>query len=375
MAKTIKFNLICDGHPVRTIEDLQNNFSIEDVLAYYNNRLLHRWLKVRGYQQLNAVSDITSSDPSEIIKELIRIFEVVIDMNKVEERIQMFRYLEERKERCDAYEQKNYKVEEIIKDYEKGYNLLVSGILTNPDNVGLIKANIAEIVKNYAWILELDHRALFYKLLGNSPLAIMCLLMNEQCRKYYLPVESVAEDGTKTLDTANNVDKSRMYDAIKKKIADKSFLESLGDNLVSFSGETDGYWKDLEPAGRKFMIVSMNSGDYVRSASQNGGGLSYDDVKEKFVFVDGIDYKSNYSSHILRYMPGDSVSVVESVSPADSVSVVELLKNRRNPLVLDQDETSSRNFYASVEQSKICSNMSKLLSVLRKILVMKCQGE
>ena len=35
MAKTIKFNLICDNTPVRTIEDLQNNFSIEDVLNYY----------------------------------------------------------------------------------------------------------------------------------------------------------------------------------------------------------------------------------------------------------------------------------------------------------------------------------------------------
>lgn len=37
MAKTIKFNLICDNTPVRTIEDLQNNFSIEDVLDYYRN--------------------------------------------------------------------------------------------------------------------------------------------------------------------------------------------------------------------------------------------------------------------------------------------------------------------------------------------------
>lgn len=40
MAKTIKFNLICDNTPVRTIEDLQNNFSIEDVLNYYRNGLL-----------------------------------------------------------------------------------------------------------------------------------------------------------------------------------------------------------------------------------------------------------------------------------------------------------------------------------------------
>ena len=51
MAKTIKFNLICDNTPVRTIEDLQNNFSIEDVLNYYRNGLLCRWLKVRGYEE------------------------------------------------------------------------------------------------------------------------------------------------------------------------------------------------------------------------------------------------------------------------------------------------------------------------------------
>ena len=40
MAKTIKFNLICDDKPVRTIEDLQNNFSIEDVLEYYSNKFI-----------------------------------------------------------------------------------------------------------------------------------------------------------------------------------------------------------------------------------------------------------------------------------------------------------------------------------------------
>ena len=61
MAKTIKFNLICDEKPVRTVEDLQNNFSIEDVLAYYRNGLLTRWLKVRGYteelEKVNAIPD------------------------------------------------------------------------------------------------------------------------------------------------------------------------------------------------------------------------------------------------------------------------------------------------------------------------------
>ena len=95
MAKTIKFNLICDEKPIRTIEDLQNNFCIEDVLNYYNNQLLHRWLRVRGYTaELEAVSAITSDNSMDIIKELIRIFDVVSDEKQIEESVYIFEYLE-----------------------------------------------------------------------------------------------------------------------------------------------------------------------------------------------------------------------------------------------------------------------------------------
>ena len=40
MAKTIKFNLICDGYPARTIEDLQDHFSVD----YYEKGLLAKRL-------------------------------------------------------------------------------------------------------------------------------------------------------------------------------------------------------------------------------------------------------------------------------------------------------------------------------------------
>ena len=51
MAKTIKFNLICDGHSVRTLDDLREHFSIEDVLDHHKNGMLARWLEVRGYER------------------------------------------------------------------------------------------------------------------------------------------------------------------------------------------------------------------------------------------------------------------------------------------------------------------------------------
>lgn len=303
MAKTIKFNLICDGYPVRTIEDLQNNFSIEDMLGYYNNKLLHRWLSVRGYDsELKAVTAITDNDPLEIIKKLIHIFDISADEKKVEESIYMLKYLEERKELCAIYKDENYNVKNIINDYETGYRQLVNGIIENPNDVAIIKANIAEIVSNYAWILKLNHRNLFYVLQNESVLAVMCLLMNEKSRKYYLPSKITKEDGTIVLDTDKNSDKAMMFDKICAMITANSFNTALGENLISFSGMTDGYWKDLEPKGKRYMIISMGNGDYVRSAGCSGGDLSADDVRNNFVIVDGIDYKSNSDTRTLRYM-------------------------------------------------------------------------
>lgn len=303
MAKTIKFNLICDNKPIRTIEDLQNNFSIEDILAYYNNQLLHRWLDVRDYKgELEKVRAITGDKPIEIVKELIKIFGVTSDDKKIEEGVYILEYLEERKTLCSIYEKENYKTKKIIDDYVTGYRQLVDGIQQNPHDAAIIKANISEMVSNYAWILKLNHRNLFYVLKSKSSLAIMCLLMSEHSRKYYLPVEIKNEDGTVIYDTGSNNDKAAMFQNICSMIKTSDFKTELGENLVTFAGVTDGYWKDLEPKGKKYMIINMGSGDFVRSAGLSGGDLSSADIENKFVIVDGIDYKSTSSSRQLLYM-------------------------------------------------------------------------
>lgn len=314
MTKTIKFNLICDDKPVRTIEDLQNNFSIEDVLTYYNNKLLHRWLEVRGYtEELEKVTTITVEKPIEIVKELIKIFSVVCDDKKVEESVYILEYLEERKELCSIYDKENYKAKSIIDDYETGYQQLVKGILQHPEDVAIIKANIAEMVTNYKWILDLNHRELFWTLKDKSKVAVMCLLMNMGSRHYYLPREK--NEIEKMVDTIkNNIlkqefkyedmnpDKAEIFQEICSMICTPEFKNKMGKKIISFAGITDGYWKDLEPKGKKFMIVSMGAGDFVRSAGVSGGDLSNKDVTNNFVIVDGIDYKSNSSTRQLLYM-------------------------------------------------------------------------
>jgi hypothetical protein len=81
-------------------------------------------------------------------------------------------------------------------------------------------------------------------------------------------------------------------------------LSILFDNniLRYFQGETDEYWKDIEPKGKKFMIIAMEEGNFVRNAGKQGEELSASDVNKKFPILNGIDYKSKNNKDTLIYM-------------------------------------------------------------------------
>lgn len=311
MAKTIKFNLICDGNPIRTLEDLQNNFSIEDVLAYYDSKLLHRWLKVRGYEkEFEAVNAITAEKPIDVIKSLISIFGIDTDENEVAKDVYILDYLNERKELYSIYEQEHFKVQRILEDYQTGYRQLVNTIIENNMDITKIRSAISELLKEYYDIFKINHRALFYKLLHHAPIAIFVLLTFNEARDFYLPVEINVEDDEALYDDIDckyteehatfMTDKAQMYKIICALVSKLDTI--LGEYQCSFAGVTDGYWKDLEEKGKKYMILDMASGDYVRSAGKSGGDLGSADIKNRFVILDGIDYKSNNASHTLRYM-------------------------------------------------------------------------
>ena len=277
------------------------------------------------------VSEISEVEAIEIIKELIKVFNIEVDEKKIEESVYMLQFLEERKKLCEIYKKNNFKTQNIIEDYKTSFKQLIDDINENPNNVAKIKANIAELMSRYKWVMDLYHRQLFWSLKEISPLAIMCLLMNDDARKYYLPIpvkkdDIVSDNGKEekrlnkyvvafpkednkkednlevVYDIENNIDKRDMYNEICKMIRSRGFDSCLEENLHVFEGVTDGYWKDLETKGKKYMIISMESGDLIRSAGLQGGDMDINDVKNKFVIVDGIDYKSNSASHKLLYM-------------------------------------------------------------------------
>lgn len=79
MAKEIKFNLVCDGFPVRTIDELREHFSVEDIAQHYfgENQLLIKWLKIRGYNEyVEKIDKIVSQERNFVIKSLCEIFSI-----------------------------------------------------------------------------------------------------------------------------------------------------------------------------------------------------------------------------------------------------------------------------------------------------------
>ncbi|MDY5412615.1 MAG: hypothetical protein SPG57_01905 [Limosilactobacillus mucosae] len=308
MAKTIKFNLICDGQPVRTIEDLQENFSVEDMLGYFESGLLLRWLKVRDYKdEYKEVSEISTKDDLEIAKKLIKIFNVETDEKEIAKDVYVLQFLKERNQKISKYDSNRLETDEIVKNYTKEYADLVKEIMDNSDDISRIKANITEIVNNYKPVLQLNYRELFWKMADRDYLlVIMCFLMNSVTRKYYLDAGQ-PENNEENMDTTIKKDKEKIYEKICSYFEPSAstkgdIVKVLGDNVSVFDGKTDEYWKDLEVKGKKYMILGIGTRDKVRAAGDHNGDLSYEDVNNKFPIVDGIDYMSNSITSKLMYM-------------------------------------------------------------------------
>lgn len=215
MAKTIKFYMICDDHPVRTIDDLREHFGMEDVLDYYKRGILQRWLKVRGYEaELEAVNQIDSTDDSAALTKLIQIFDVEKDPAEIAEFIKILKYNEEKakaaeeKKKKDEEEKARAAVEKKVEESkykaeeqklnEDGQNVnapavdkarylsLVDTILENSTNKVVIKSVVREIAENYRHIFEQDYVNLFCLLYECAPMAIFVMLSFDVMREKYL---------------------------------------------------------------------------------------------------------------------------------------------------------------------------------------------
>lgn len=290
MAKTIKFNLILDNYPVRNIEGLQEHFSIEDMLKYFENGLLLRWLNVRGYEkQYAAVEAIDKSlDRKEIVMALVKIFEVVeMDDADIEKAIGILTYLDEEKELNAIYKENAFSKKQIVDDYHSGYAALVMHMEENKDNMAILKADAIQMEREYFGLFELNHYELYFRLVETAPKAIFAILTRDAFRKFWIGDEANA----------------KIYTSVKTALlATAKAKEILGDDLKIVKRNTQAMWDPIERPEVKLMVISIVAGTFIKNAGNFSEKLGNTDVNDKLVKFDGLEYQCNNESYELLYM-------------------------------------------------------------------------
>lgn len=290
MAKTIKFNLILDNYPVRNIEGLQEHFSIEDMLKYFENGLLLRWLNVRGYdEQYAAVEAIDKSlDRKEIVTSLVKIFEVAeMDIAYIEKAIGILTYLDEEKELNAIYKENAYAKKQVINDYHSGYIALIMHMEENKDNMALLKADAIQMEREYFGLFELNNYELYFHLVESAPKAIFAILTRDAFRKFWIGEEA----------------NTYIYSSVKTKLlATAKAKEILGDDLKIVKRNTQAMWDPIERPEVKLMVISINAGTFIKNAGNFSEKLGHTDVNFKLVKFDGLEYQCNNETYELLYM-------------------------------------------------------------------------
>ena len=196
MAK-IKFNLNFGGEQIRTLDDLRDNFSIEDVLDVYNNGLLVKWLDVHNHKdELEKVNAIHATNARGILSELIRIFGVTSDPSEIEESLSVLDYLEERKKfwadiKAGKFDEiarnitKSQNEEETHHASKKTYDELVQEIIDNHLDLHHIYDCLDVITADYPDILREKHSELFETLHTKRPLTLYALFAHHGTRPYF----------------------------------------------------------------------------------------------------------------------------------------------------------------------------------------------
>ncbi len=272
MAKTIKFNLKLNGNSIRTIEDLKENFVLEEVLKYYKEDLLLRWLKVRNYDEyVEKVGNINNEDDFEVLKQLVNIFDMEQDDSDIEKIIYTLKLEEEQKVLLEDYKNNNFQKQQIIDDYLSGYYQIFEEIEENSENLSKLKVIVSNIEKNYKDLFTMDK--FMYGRVKDYIKFIIAILMNENIRDVIVKNEKVMED------FINNYG---------NKIKEKS-IEYFESDLKTFKGNVE-YWKDLEQ-DRKIIILDAKN-CVIREPKNRDLEIKHTQLKNKFEILNGLELQS-----------------------------------------------------------------------------------
>lgn len=259
---TIKFALLCDGQPVRTLEKLQENFNINDVLEHYESGKLADWLESRDYEEeLETLKKINKNvDLLELAKELCKLFDIAVDDSRLKQAV------DSQLVKKEAYHKAQPK--DHVGAYIEEYKALAKELLNRHV---FNEAVLNRIRKEYKPLYELNKVELYHNLRKNNKKtamdemvkndAALALVVKELTIEKAAPSQESAT-AAKTQVKVENYNSQKFYEG-KTKVLDLSNTNSYGIT------------RRLGEPGKKYIVSGVSS--YEGNVSFiNQDGLIYD---------------------------------------------------------------------------------------------------
>lgn len=292
MTKTIKFNLKLDGNPVRTLEGLQDNFNIEDILMYYHCGVLQKWLKLRGYHEEEAqAAAIGAQDTEGIIKALAKIFRIEVDDDDLDAFFKTDEYKALLRENMAKNKADEVNFQQNIESYFKEYDKLIASLeYGNADVLSF------PVVREKAQLLAQKFSALFLREGVREYLKTFAIT----CPQFILAL--AGQDflgGMRHYFTTNSFFAEVKRPALKS-YGSSSTCEEKGFSLVDMTDQPTGQWvRVLGPEHRVIPVEIFRSSDTSIRSVGDEDGCSEIDTGTDFRVFHGLEVlrKTNRNKH------------------------------------------------------------------------------
>ena len=323
--KEIKFNLSYANKSIKTLDELKDDCNIDMLLETLDNGLLARWLNAQGEKELSQkVTAIDKSDYRKAIKELLSVLfgkEASVYEQAFSE---LFTLRQKEINRLENLEKLAEKENEIITQYHKNYNETLEALKISSNDYPKLKALMQVLYEQYKGLLSLDKERFYNDFKEGYPLVVLSLIANRSLRQFFFDSEDkikkvyddvipqlsieqnlknimkkIKENDSSVSEIATFIQTDEQLQEFKEKYGETKFgciFTSSGKwysdfipassfttdfyyisqeklsvpHIKIYSGQTDAYWKDLEPKDKIFMIISIETGNKLRNAGSNG---------------------------------------------------------------------------------------------------------
>ena len=284
-----------DGQQVRTLEELRENFNLEDVLKHFYSGKLQKWLISHDYKhELDQVKDIASSNKKlDVSSKLLDIFKIEYDKKELKHFIEELNQCETLAQQAavgDSSEQRNTKRTASLSKkatsstYDK-YKRLVDEICMHDHKIDLIKQKIDIIVRKYYKHYLNERLGLIARFTKEAPYAFLAIIDNPKAFNPFLPAllkfnqiikDPLSTDESKELNTLKStlatLGKNSCFNYVK--ISD-NFSNLRAENIKS----QYGYYRECMPCSIHFKHCMQ------LFSSHSAIEFEYDKPKKKLEFA------------------------------------------------------------------------------------------